>query len=187
MTKKLAFLVNSERCLGCQTCTNACKNNYQYDPYMRWRKVYEAADDAFGHPLRAYASLACNHCEDPACLKACPVHAYTKLDNGIVFHDNQKCIGCKMCVMACPYHVPTYSVKLKVVQKCNMCNDRVEVGEKTFCEQACPVGAIKVVDRDSDEYKKAQKTMPGFIDEGTHPSTRFIRPRVGKQIKRSDI
>ncbi len=186
MNKKIAFLVNSEKCLGCHTCEVACKNNYQYEPYMRWRKVHDIPDNAFSKPLRAYASLACNHCEDPACLKACPVGAYKKLANGIVFHDDNLCIGCKMCVMACPYQVPEYSVKLKIVQKCNLCHQRIDKNELPFCVQACPVGAISIIDRDSGIDRYASKNIPGFVHTGTHPSTRFILPNIGQQVKRSD-
>ena len=69
MAKKIGFLVNSDRCIGCHACELACKNEYQQEPEIRWRKVYPLKEDSFGVFAREFASLACNHCEDPACLK----------------------------------------------------------------------------------------------------------------------
>lgn len=185
MAKKLGFLVNSDRCVGCHSCELACKNEYQQQPAIRWRKVYPLREGAFGGPAREFASLACNHCEDPACLKACPVIAYTKREDGIVLHSQQRCIGCRMCILACPYKVPEYNEKEKKVEKCHMCAARQDWGEKPACVAGCPMEAISVIDLNSDKTGQAQKTLPGFPDTGiTNPTTRFIKPVVGIQVRR---
>lgn len=185
MAKKLGFLVDSDRCVGCHSCEMACKNEYQQEPSIRWRKVYPLREDAFGGAAREFASMACNHCEDPACLTACPAIAYTKRADGIVIHDPQRCIGCRMCMMACPYKVPQFNEKVKKVEKCHMCAARQDRGEKPACVVGCPMEAISVIDLNNNNISKVSRTLPGFPDIGiTKPTTRFIKPIVGVQVRR---
>lgn len=185
MAKKLGFLVNCDRCIGCHSCEMACKNEYQHEPYIRWRKVYPLQEDAFGGPAREFASMACNHCEDPACLKACPVRAYTKREDGVVIHDQQRCIGCRMCMLACPYKVPEFNERAKKVEKCHMCAARLDRGEKPACVAGCPMEAISVIDLNADTGRQASRKLTGFPDVSiTNPTTRFIKPTVGIQVRR---
>lgn len=185
MAKKMGFLVDAERCIGCHTCEMACKNEYQSEPGLRWRKVYPINESKYSLPERNHISLACNHCEAPECLRVCPVKAYSKREDGIVIHDQGRCIGCKMCMMACPYEVPQYNGRLKKVEKCNMCVERLDKGQKTACTAACPVEAISVIDL--NEYTKygLQIDLPGLPDsEITKPTTRYIKPKIGMQVRR---
>jgi DMSO reductase iron-sulfur subunit len=185
MAKQIGFLVDTERCIGCHSCEMACKNEYQPEPKIRWRKVYPMKEDSFGIPERMFMSLACNHCEDPACLKACPVAAYTKREDGIVLHDRNRCIGCRMCMLACPYQVPQYSQEEKKVQKCHLCAERIDKGQEPACVSGCPMEAISVIDTGNFSNPGAVKTLPGFPDiTVTKPATRFIRPSIGVQIRR---
>ncbi len=90
-------------------------------------------------------TTGCHHCVDPACLKGCPVDAYEKdLITGIVKHLDDQCIGCGYCTLTCPYEVPRYSASRGIVRKCDMCSDRLAVGEAPACVQACPNGAITI-------------------------------------------
>jgi Fe-S-cluster-containing dehydrogenase component len=82
-----AFLVNSDKCIGCRGCAMACKSFNQLEPERFWRYVYPLDKEIYPHEERAFFSLACNHCENPACLAACPVEAYTKRDDGVVVHN----------------------------------------------------------------------------------------------------
>jgi len=92
-----------------------------------------------------HLTTACHHCADPGCLNGCPVLAYDKDPvTGIVRHLDDQCIGCQYCVMKCPYDVPKYSKRLGIVRKCDLCRDRLAVGEAPACAQACPNEAIKV-------------------------------------------
>ncbi len=176
MAKKLGFTVNIDKCIGCSACEMACKNFNELEPSMRWRKLQTIKEDAFGTPTRMSMSLACNHCDDPACLKVCPKSAYTKRDDGIVIQDHEKCIGCKMCIEACPYKVPQYSEEEKKTSKCHMCYERLDKGELPGCVQTCPVGAIKVEDVSTLTDAKYKKEMVGFPDiSKTHPATRFVK------------
>lgn len=185
MVKKLAFLVDTERCIGCHSCEMACKNEYQHHPKVRWRKVYPMAESVFGVPERNFMSLACNHCDDPACLKVCPVIAYTKREDGIVLHDQQRCIGCRMCQMACPYGVPQYNEDIKKVEKCSLCSQRLDKGQKPACVTGCPMEAISVFDAGQYNPTGSVAMLPGFPDPAiTQPTTRFMRPVAGAQVRR---
>lgn len=185
MAKQLGFLVDAERCIGCHSCEMACKNEYQLEPKVRWRKVYPIKEDSFGLPERNFMSLACNHCEEPACLKVCPVIAYTKRPDGIVLHDQNKCIGCRMCMLACPYTVPQYSETRKKVQKCHMCAERQDQGLKPACVTGCPMEALSVIDAAEFSMPLSAKALPGFPDISiTKPTTRFIKPVIGVQVRR---
>ncbi len=87
-----AFLVNSDKCIGCRGCAMACKSFNQLEPERFWRYVYPLDKEIYPHEERAFYSLACNHCENPACLAACPVEAYTKREDGVVVHNPERCM-----------------------------------------------------------------------------------------------
>jgi len=92
-----------------------------------------------------HVTTACHHCAEPGCLSGCPVNAYEKdAVTGIVRHLDDQCIGCKYCTMMCPYEVPRYSDRLGIVRKCDMCTQRLAVGEAPACVQACPNSAIAI-------------------------------------------
>jgi len=186
MAKKLGFLVNSDRCVGCHSCEMACKNYHQYDAQIRWRKVYAVNEVAHSStPVRQYLSLACNHCENPECMRACPVRAYEKREDGIVIHHHDRCIGCKMCIMACPYNVPEFNPNYKKVEKCHMCYERIDKGDKPACVAGCPMDAIDVIDLNSTSEFGLDKEYVGFPDSTiTNSTTRFIKPSGLQQVRR---
>lgn len=185
MAKKLGFLVDSDRCIGCHSCEMACKNKYQLDPQIRWRKVYPISENAYGMPARIYMSLTCNHCANPECMKVCPVRAYTKREDGIVLHNHNRCIGCGMCIYACPYNVPQYNQRHKKVEKCHLCYQRIDQGENPACVDGCPVDAIKVIDLESHRSVLTTTSLKGFPDPNiTSPSVRFVKPRAALQVRR---
>ncbi|WP_018213447.1 4Fe-4S dicluster domain-containing protein [Desulfitobacterium hafniense] len=149
MAKQVGFYINMANCYGCQTCTVACKSEQKTAPGVSWRKVRKF--DTENPASHATISMGCNHCEHPQCLINCPAGAYTKLENGIVYQDHSKCIGCRMCVMACPYGVPQYDPEEGKTSKCSYCKERIEQGLQPRCVEACPGGNL--VAGDIEELK----------------------------------
>ncbi|WNS74068.1 4Fe-4S dicluster domain-containing protein [Bacillus sp. DTU_2020_1000418_1_SI_GHA_SEK_038] len=184
MAKKMGFVVNIDRCIGCHACEVTCKSFYQLEPEVSRRRVRQLPETIAGVPTRAYLSMACNHCDMPACRDACPVGAYTKREDGIVIHNQDLCIGCQMCGKACPYSVPQYDPVKKKMNKCSMCFERLDAGELPICVQNCPLEAIQIVDLNEPQYQNLAKTVPGFPDPSiTQPNIRFILPKAGKQVR----
>lgn len=186
MSKQLAFYVDSQKCIGCFSCAMACKNMYHPEPGVKWRQVYPLSEDIYPHHERAFYSLACNHCEHPTCLECCPVGAYTKREDGIVVHDQDKCIGCGNCVRSCPYGAPQYNPKLKKAEKCSMCWERIDAKLEPACVQACPVKALRIIDLSEFNDAEALHYPPGFPRfESLNPSVRFKLPRHPHVVRRN--
>lgn len=182
--KRLGFLISMERCIGCNACTISCKSFYNIEPSINRRFVRETDEMLTGTAKRCYISTACNHCDEPACAKACPTGAYTKLDNGIVKHNQERCIGCKMCATACPYSVPQFDPVKKKMDKCSMCYERLEVGEDTMCVSSCPMEAISIIDLNEMTNPNIVADVKGFIDPSiTGSSTRFILPKSTSSVR----
>ncbi|GIN62466.1 4Fe-4S ferredoxin [Robertmurraya siralis] len=135
------FVININDCYGCKTCSVACKSENLTAKGITWRKVREFRVE---NPNRMdFISMSCNHCDDPQCMKVCPVSAYTKRDDGIVLQDHEKCLGCRSCVMACPYSAPQYDPVEQKVSKCDMCVERIDQGLIPRCVESCPAQIIK--------------------------------------------
>lgn len=181
---KMGFIVNMERCVGCNACVIACKSGNRLEPDMHRRTVSTVDETAFGGVLRAYISISCNHCEEPACLKACPVKAYTKAEDGVVLHNPEICIGCGACLGACPYDAPNLNPVTKKMSKCDMCYACRQDGKDPYCVGACPMEAITIADFDTIDESKYEKSVPGFPDiNATTPNVRFLVPKAGEQIR----
>ncbi|OAT84830.1 4Fe-4S dicluster domain-containing protein [Desulfotomaculum copahuensis] len=181
---QLGFLINTEKCIGCQSCEMACKNEFQTDAVVHWRRVYPVGEKNYPRPERIFMSIACNHCARPECLRVCPVQAYTKREDGIVVHNHDRCIGCRSCVMACPYRAPQYNPHYRKVEKCSLCYLRIDQGKKPACVDACSVGALQLIRLDKAAVPDTVDRMPGFPDPSiTGPSVRFVPPVIGTQVR----
>lgn len=189
MAKQLGWVVDSEKCIGCFTCAMACKNQYHQPTVVVWRYVYPLAQDIYPHRERAFYSLACNHCQNPECLRVCPADAYYKREkDGIVIHNEQRCIGCRNCVRSCPYGAPRYNPDRRKAEKCCLCYQRIDAGLLPACALSCPVGALRVVDLDKFDSTGLLRFPPGFPREpNLNPSTRFNFPRTPIVVRRKDI
>ncbi len=143
--EQYAFAVDLDRCTGCKACVAACHSLNGLDEEETWREVGALVGGPGSHPRVQTITSACHHCVEPGCLEGCPVLAYDKdVATGIVRHLDDQCIGCSYCVLKCPYEVPKYSKKLGIVRKCDMCHERLAVGEAPACVQACPTSAITI-------------------------------------------
>ena len=132
-----AFLVNSDKCIGCRGCAMACKSFNQLEPERFWRYVYPLDREIYPHEERAFYSLACNHCEHPACVTACPVEAYTRREDGIVVHNPEHCIGCKNCIRNCTVRLA--STKRRKKRKNAVCVTNVWI---SVCSQPASMPAL---------------------------------------------
>jgi len=166
-----ALLYDATLCIGCLECERGCakQNNLPYNDSIEKQKktsefkyTYVATkDDKFMRRL-------CMHCNEPTCVAACPVGALVKTKLGPVTYDEDKCMGCRYCMVACPYAIPKYewSKVLPRVQKCIMCSERVEAGRQTACAEACPVGATIFGDRDEllrEAHKRIQEKPGDYV------------------------
>ncbi|HBU0005914.1 TPA: 4Fe-4S binding protein, partial [Klebsiella pneumoniae] len=117
MSTQYGFFIDSARCTGCKTCELACKDYKNLTPEVSFRRIYEYAGGDWQEDngvwqqnvFAYYLSIACNHCEDPACTKVCPSGAMHKREDGFVVVNEEVCIGCRYCHMACPYGAPQYN------------------------------------------------------------------------------
>lgn len=144
-SEQYAFEVDLDACTGCKACVVACHSLNGLDETESWRSVGLLFAEGASGPLQQSVTTACHHCLEPACAKGCPVDAYDKDPlTGIVRHLDDQCIGCRYCVLTCPYEVPRFNERLGIVRKCDMCTDRLAAGEAPACVQSCPNEAIRI-------------------------------------------
>ncbi|WP_423240916.1 DMSO/selenate family reductase complex B subunit [Haemophilus influenzae] len=151
MMEQYGFYFDSERCTGCKTCELACKDYKDLGTEVNFRRIYEytggqwnqQADGCWHQNIFAYyMSISCNHCADPACTKVCPTGAMHKNADGFVIVNEEICIGCRYCHMACPYDAPQYDAQKGHMTKCDGCYSRVKSSQKPICVDACPLRAL---------------------------------------------
>ncbi|PEQ96362.1 oxidoreductase [Bacillus sp. AFS006103] len=172
--KQLGFLVHIEKCLGCRSCEFSCKNEHgQEESFRRNIHSLEDEENKMGHSFHHF-SMACNHCESPACMSVCPEGAIKKKPNGIVIIDKAKCSGCGKCVTSCPFDAIKMNPFTAKADKCDMCYDRQMQGKTTICVSACPVKALEIIDINDPMNTDYDKSIYGFeMKKITNPSIRF--------------
>ena len=146
-----AILIDITRCVGCEECVLACKEENDLGP-DRLRMGQEAVDGLsatrFSTILRKpddhFVRQQCRHCLEPACVSACLVGAMQKTPEGPVIYDSELCMGCRYCLVACPYGIPRYEwdSAAPLVRKCTMCYSRITEGREPACVEACPEDAL---------------------------------------------
>lgn len=202
---KLALAINLDRCIGCQTCANACKMQNNVPMGMHWNRVLtegcdsiDGAQGEFPNLTRTYLPIACQHCENPACQRVCPTGATYKDEKGRVEVDYDKCIGCRMCMAACPYNARVFNwsepardpdfnygdkdVPVRprgVVEKCTLCKERTDREDEPMCVVCCPTRARTFGDLD-DPNSTISRTIldhkAGVLleEQGTRPQVHYF-------------
>ncbi len=142
------MVADLRRCVGCQTCTAACRQANATPPGVQWRRVLDMEQGEYPEVTRAFVPVGCQHCDDPPCMEVCPTTATKKRADGIVTIDYDICIGCAYCAVACPYQARSKTLRprfaygtemeneakrrddsrLGVATKCTFCVDRIDAG-----------------------------------------------------------
>jgi formate dehydrogenase iron-sulfur subunit len=163
------MLIDETRCTGCRACQVACKQwndlegekttntgSYQNPPHLSastWNLIEFHESESGPNVGFYFVKKACMHCQHPACASVCPVGALKKTEMGPVIYDDAKCIGCRYCMAACPFGVPTFQWDTglrgsPVIRKCSFCVDRLSNGLTPSCAKACPSMVITFGERD---------------------------------------
>lgn len=200
--RKWAMVIDLRRCDGCGRCTDACQTGHYLGLDQTWMKVYKLTD-ASGNTY--FMPRTCMQCENPPCLRVCPVGATFRTDEGVVLVDQNTCIGCRMCMAACPYEAryfnwddppsaprlptppsPEFPVPAQkgTVGKCGMCVHMTQYGKLPHCVEGCGMGAIYIGDLNEDVAVNGlgeSVRLSTFLQENdasTYKADLNTRPRV---------
>jgi len=189
--KQHGFFFTADNCIACHACEAACSEKNNLPPHIAFRSVGYVEGGSWPSYQRLNISMACNHCDDPVCLKGCPTRAYTKFaEYGAVLQDPDICFGCGYCTWVCPYNAPQLDTVAGHVSKCNMCVDRLEVGLKPACAAACLAGALDfgIIETKPENRVQAETCIPGFpTPDITHPNIRFQQTKsLPRELTRPD-
>lgn len=177
--KRFVMVIDLARCKNLRKCHDACEVMHHLSPEKEWLKVLKIQDNDLSAPY--WQPTLCFHCDEPPCVKVCPVDATYKRTDGIVLIDNQRCIGCRFCMVACPYsarvfdwsdpdlpeevsclpYSPETSVppRMGTVSKCDFCPDMVRAGKLPSCVNACPNGVFYFGDENEDAVSNGTETV----------------------------
>jgi len=155
-----AILVDVTKCIGCGSCVEACQKSHGQPAHEARGLDEQTYTFLMDRGNDVYVRRLCMHCENPSCASVCPVGALRKTAAGPVTYDADKCMGCRYCMMACPFGVPTYEWHSASprIRKCQMCAERGAAGPA--CAAACPTGATTTGDRD-ELIAEARKRLAG--------------------------
>jgi Fe-S-cluster-containing dehydrogenase component len=148
------FYVDPSRCIGCQSCIQACEECETH------RGVSMINFDYLDrHEMAGTSAYVCWHCEEPTCAMVCPADAIKVDEDGIVRSAlKPRCIGCSNCVLACPFGIPKIFPEYEQMMKCDMCYDRTSVGKKPMCATVCPSQALSYVKSDAIKQRREEPT-----------------------------
>jgi molybdopterin-containing oxidoreductase family iron-sulfur binding subunit len=187
--RSFVMVIDLARCKNARKCIEGCQKGHNLAPDQEWLKVYLMKDNPEGEPY--WFPRQCFHCDNPPCVKVCPVGATFKRQDNLVLVDDDRCIGCKFCVVACPYSVRIFNWKeppesdippeeyspevsnpaqIGTVSKCDFCADRSREGKLPYCAVSCPMGAIYFGDKNEDAVTNGTDTVR---------FTQIIKERMG--------
>ncbi len=171
----VGFYVDMTRCIGCRACQVACKDKNRLEVGTVYREAHTYTVGKYPDVDGYSYTFGCNHCEDAVCLNNCPVGAIYRAADGTVIQDPDTCIGCRMCVMSCPYGQPKYDEAKGVSGKCDGCYGLRKDGSDPACVAGCPNRALDFGDLDELREKHGPDLDNGSIavlpsPDHTHPS-----------------
>ena len=207
MAERLGMVIDMKACIACASCAVACKVENNLPDEVWWNRVLTDGGENPDTPAGVYPDLtmsnlvvACQHCDNPACAKVCPVGAtYKDPETGVVRQDYDKCIGCRMCMSACPYtgvrsfnweepkHVVGHALgdadvpahQKHVVEKCTMCWHRLAKGLQPACVEVCPArvryfGDLNDPDSEVSQLIREREYKQLLSSEGMNPSVYYL-------------
>jgi len=181
---RMGVLVDTTACIGCRNCEWACKKAHDIPAGNIDSYADKSAFNQMRRPDKSaltvvnqyenkkeinapfYTKVQCMHCDHPACVSACIVGAFSKQENGSVIWDTNKCIGCRYCMVACPFQIPSFEYDKAIdpkIKKCDLCFDRTKKGELPACVNICPVEALTYGPR-SELIKIAREKLQLYPD-----------------------
>ncbi len=177
--KKMVMVIDLAKCKNAKKCVSSCSKMHHVSGENAWLKVYKMQDNPNSAPY--WQPTLCMHCDEPPCVKVCPVDATFKRRDGIVLIDNQRCIGCRFCMAACPYSTRVFNWsepekinepgccdyspetgvphEMGTVSKCDFCPDKVAKNELPDCVTACPNGVFYFGDKYEDTVTNGEETV----------------------------
>lgn len=174
---RYGMVIDLERCIGCQACTVACKEENRTGPGVFWNRLYDVETGTYPNVRRVFLPKPCMHCANAPCVDACPTGATYRRQDGLVLVDAEKCVGCKACIAACPFGARYYYAdgdsyfpkgaypepqlahqvhRQGVVEKCTYCVHRLDAGLDPACVVACPTKARIMGDLDDPHGEVAR-------------------------------
>jgi Fe-S-cluster-containing dehydrogenase component len=207
------FVVDLERCIGCQACVIACKAENGTPRNIHWMRVLEREEGEYPDTRRTYTPVRCNHCANPPCVKACPSGAFVQRPDGIVFVDQSACFGDRVCQSACPYYIPFRwdggdgyfgeeltpyeeakygQFRVGTAMKCHFCYHRLDAGRPPACVEACPASALSIGDLDDPESQinetlRRRRHFRPREELGTEPGLYYLVGKGGGSVGGMDL
>ena len=200
--------IDTKRCTGCNMCSMACRVDHNLPTEVLYSRAVTEGGDHFRQAggsfpdkvTMKFYTLSCQHCDTPACVDICPTGASVKREDGLVIVDTESCIGCESCIAACPYEgvrtlvpsEPTYPLDFKLgdaavgehvpntVEKCTLCAERLDRGERPLCVEVCPAYARFFGDLDDESSEISQVLASREHDQllteaGTGPNLYYLK------------
>jgi DMSO reductase iron-sulfur subunit len=176
---KWGMLIDVSKCVGCHACRIACQNQNGLKVREYYNRIEEQESGEFPNYSRRFIPIQCQHCDNPPCVKVCPAGACYKRENGVVFVDREKCIGCKYCILACPYNAPIIQEDEEYMHKCTFCIEFVEKDGTPACVATCMTGVRVFGDLNDPESEISRIVVKKKIvrlmeDLDTKPSIYYI-------------
>ena len=171
--RRLAMVIDLRKCTGCHACSVSCKAEFDVPlgVWRSWVKIEEKG--SYPNTGRFFLPHLCNHCDEPACMKVCPSGATTQREDGIVKVDEKKCVGCKLCITACPYEARFFHPEKRIADKCDFCLHRVDKGIVPSCVNTCLANARTFGDL-NDTKSEVSKLV------GRNP-VQVLKPELGTE------
>jgi len=156
--KRYALVIDTRKCINCKACVVACRAENQVPLPNSRNWIGEEHRGTWPKLLAAFEPEQCHHCNNPSCVRVCPTGASFQRADGIVLINDQECIGCRYCMIACPYNARFLREDRGVVEKCTLCAHRLDRGESPACVETCP-SKVRIAGDLADPNGKLQQLL----------------------------